>query len=124
MSEPPTPDGDLFHEETDDPLLADRRNFFKVELWTRYGLQIERCCLRATAWISARGVRRLHQETAACPADDPATNSGAAAVPPGACPNGQVFASLIMDLIGRWMLHRPFVLLGFMSADQTARSRP
>jgi hypothetical protein len=28
LSEPPTPDGDLFHEETDDPLLADRRNFF------------------------------------------------------------------------------------------------
>jgi hypothetical protein len=51
LSEPPTPDGDLFHEETDDPLLADRRNFFKVELWTRDGLQIERCCLRATAWI-------------------------------------------------------------------------
>jgi hypothetical protein len=42
LSEPPTPDGDLFHEETDDPLLADRRNFFKVELWTRDGLQIER----------------------------------------------------------------------------------
>jgi hypothetical protein len=23
-----------FREETDDPLVADRRNFFKVELWT------------------------------------------------------------------------------------------
>jgi hypothetical protein len=50
LSEPPTPDGDLFHEETDYPLLADRRNFFKVELSTRDGLQIERN-LRATAWI-------------------------------------------------------------------------
>ena len=35
MSEPPTPGGDLFNEETDDPLVADRRNFFKVELWTQ-----------------------------------------------------------------------------------------
>ena len=59
MSEPPTPDGDLFHEETDNPLLADRRNFFKVELWTRDGLRIERLLL---AGKGARGVRRLHQE--------------------------------------------------------------
>jgi hypothetical protein len=28
------PDDDLFREKTDDPLVADRRNFFKVELWT------------------------------------------------------------------------------------------
>jgi hypothetical protein len=32
LSEPPTPDGDLFNEETHDPLVAERRNFFKVEL--------------------------------------------------------------------------------------------
>jgi hypothetical protein len=31
-----------FREETDDPLVADQRNFFKVELWTRDGLHIER----------------------------------------------------------------------------------
>ena len=37
MSKPPTPVHDLFQEETDDPLVADRRNFFKVELWTRDG---------------------------------------------------------------------------------------
>jgi hypothetical protein len=37
LSEPPNT---LFDEETDDPLVADRRNFFKVELWTRDGLQI------------------------------------------------------------------------------------
>jgi hypothetical protein len=31
-----------FIEETDDPLVGDRRNYFNVELWTRDGLQIER----------------------------------------------------------------------------------
>jgi hypothetical protein len=25
------------HEETDDPLYADRRNFYKVEKWSRDG---------------------------------------------------------------------------------------
>jgi hypothetical protein len=39
LSEPPD---SLFDEETDDPLVADRPNFFKVELWNRDGLQIER----------------------------------------------------------------------------------
>ena len=29
------------HEETDDPLYADRRNFYKVERWSRDGLYIE-----------------------------------------------------------------------------------
>ena len=28
-------------EETDDPLYADRRNFFKVEKWSRDGLGVE-----------------------------------------------------------------------------------
>jgi hypothetical protein len=32
LSKPPTRATDLFQEETDDPLVADRRNFFKVEL--------------------------------------------------------------------------------------------
>ena len=42
MSEPPTPGNDLFREETDDRLVADRRNFFKVELWTRDGQHVDR----------------------------------------------------------------------------------
>jgi hypothetical protein len=29
------------HEETDDPLYADRRNFYKVEKWSRDGLRVE-----------------------------------------------------------------------------------
>jgi hypothetical protein len=32
---------DWSHEETDDPLHADRRNFYKVERWSRDGQHIE-----------------------------------------------------------------------------------
>jgi hypothetical protein len=32
---------DWSHEETDDPLYADRRNFYKVEKWSRDGQRIE-----------------------------------------------------------------------------------
>ncbi len=28
-------EGDISHEETIDPLVADARNFYKVERWTR-----------------------------------------------------------------------------------------
>jgi hypothetical protein len=39
LSEPP---GNVFNEQTDDHLVADRHNFFKVELWTRDSLRLER----------------------------------------------------------------------------------
>jgi hypothetical protein len=29
-------------EETDDPLVADDRNFYKVEKWTRDGMKVDR----------------------------------------------------------------------------------
>ena len=32
---------DWSHEETDDPLYADQRNFYKVEKWSRDGQRIE-----------------------------------------------------------------------------------
>jgi hypothetical protein len=32
---------DWSHEETDDPLHADRRNFYKVEKWSRDGQHVE-----------------------------------------------------------------------------------
>jgi len=41
LSKPPAPANDLFQEETDDPLVADRCNFFKVELWSRDGRHVE-----------------------------------------------------------------------------------
>ena len=56
MSEPPTGDVDLFNEETTDPFVADRRNFFKVELWTRDGLHIERLLFAGNSLDNARAV--------------------------------------------------------------------
>jgi hypothetical protein len=35
------PNDDCSHEETDDPLNADRRNFYNVEKWSRDGQRIE-----------------------------------------------------------------------------------
>jgi hypothetical protein len=35
------PDDDWFHEESDDPLRADGRNFYKVEKWSRDGQRVE-----------------------------------------------------------------------------------
>ena len=49
LSKPPTPADDLFQEETDDPLVADWRNLFKVKLWSRDGRHVERLCSPATA---------------------------------------------------------------------------
>jgi hypothetical protein len=53
LSEPP---GSLFDEETDDPLVADRCNFFKVELWTRDSLRIERLLFAGNSLDKARAV--------------------------------------------------------------------
>jgi hypothetical protein len=33
------PSADWSHEETDDPLHADRRNFYKVEKWSRQRIE-------------------------------------------------------------------------------------
>ena len=35
------PDDPTVHEETDDPTYADRRNFYKVEKWSRDGQRVE-----------------------------------------------------------------------------------
>jgi len=39
-------------EETDNPLLADHQNFYKVELWTKDEQRIERMLLER--WVRAR----------------------------------------------------------------------
>jgi len=31
---------DWFHEDTDDPLHPDRRNFYKVEKWSRHPIRV------------------------------------------------------------------------------------
>ena len=56
MSEPPTRDVDLFHEETTDSFVADRRNFFKVELWTRDGLHMGQLLFAGYILDKARAV--------------------------------------------------------------------
>jgi hypothetical protein len=64
LSKPPPPANDLFQEETDDRLVADRRNFFKVELWTRDGQHVERLLFagnsldKACALFTSYGKRR------------------------------------------------------------------
>jgi hypothetical protein len=50
------PDDDLFREKTDDPLVADRRNFFKVELWTRNGLHVEQMLFAGSSLDQARAL--------------------------------------------------------------------
>jgi hypothetical protein len=53
-----------FREETDDPLVAARRNFFKVELWTKDGRHVDRLLFagnnldKARALFVAYGKRR------------------------------------------------------------------
>ena len=37
----PKPDDVDYHEETTDPLVADMRNFYKVEKWTRDGMRVD-----------------------------------------------------------------------------------
>jgi hypothetical protein len=38
----PKPDDVAFHEETDEPLIADQRNYYKVEKWTKDESKIDR----------------------------------------------------------------------------------
>ena len=35
------PNEDISHEETIDPLVADARNFYKVEKWTPDGMKVD-----------------------------------------------------------------------------------
>ena len=56
MSKPPTRANDLCRDETDDPLVADRRNSFKVELWTKDGLHVERLLFAGNNLDKARAL--------------------------------------------------------------------
>jgi hypothetical protein len=48
------PDDDVFREKIDDPRVADRHNFFKVELWTRDGLHVEQMLFAGSSLDQAR----------------------------------------------------------------------
>jgi hypothetical protein len=56
LSKPPTPANNLFQKDTDDPLVADRRNFFKVELWTKDGRHVERLLFAGNSLDKARAL--------------------------------------------------------------------
>jgi hypothetical protein len=56
LSEPPNRANNLFREETDDSLVADRRNFFKVELWTKDSRQVERLLFAGNDLDKARAL--------------------------------------------------------------------
>ena len=64
-----------FDEETDEPLIADHRNFYKVELWTKDEQRIERMVFADSSLDKARAYRRFRPEAPTGAADDQAANS-------------------------------------------------
>jgi hypothetical protein len=68
---------DWSDEETDNPLCADDRNFYKVEKWTKDGTKID--CLLYAGKQSRQSAGRFcegDKAPAADQADDPAANAG------------------------------------------------
>jgi hypothetical protein len=54
-------------EETDNPVYADTRGFFKVEIWTDDTARISSaCCTPATISIKAAHIRGRDRDRAAC----------------------------------------------------------
>ena len=47
---------DWSDEETDEPLIADHRNFYKVEQWSRDGQRIERMLFAGNSLDRAREI--------------------------------------------------------------------
>ena len=47
---------DISHEETTDPLVADARNFYKVEKWTRDGTKVDSLLYAGNSLGKARSV--------------------------------------------------------------------
>ena len=52
----PKPDDVDLHEETTDPLVADVRNFYKVEKWTRDGTKVDSLLYAGNSLGRARSV--------------------------------------------------------------------
>ena len=52
----PKPDDVDFHEETTDPLIADLRNFYNVEKWTRDGTKVDSLLYAGNSLGRARSV--------------------------------------------------------------------
>ena len=79
---PPTRRGRKWSDEdTDDPLIADHRNFCKVELWTEDEQRIERMLFGGCDLDNARAIfADFARKRSADAVDHPAEDAGAAAV--------------------------------------------
>jgi hypothetical protein len=55
LSNPPS-NRNLFREKTDDPLYADKRNFYKLEKWTRDRTKVDRLLYAGNNLEKAREV--------------------------------------------------------------------
>jgi hypothetical protein len=69
-------------EETDEPLIANDRNYYKVEKWTKDGSKVERM-LRQQPRQGAGGLRRGYPPSATYPADHSAAVTRAGGVAEG-----------------------------------------
>jgi hypothetical protein len=68
-------------EETDNPLLADDRNYYKVEKWTKDGAKVDRMLYAGSSLAKSTGSLCVgSQAPAADQADDPAANARPARV--------------------------------------------
>jgi hypothetical protein len=56
MPEEPKPDDATLHVETDNPLLADDRNYYKVEKWTKDGGKVDRMLYAGTNLAKAKEI--------------------------------------------------------------------
>jgi hypothetical protein len=56
MPEEPKPDDVTVHEETADPLVADDRNFYKVEKWTKDRTKVDRMLYAGNSLAKAQEV--------------------------------------------------------------------
>ena len=67
-------------EQTDDPLYADDRNFYKVEAWSRDGNRIDALLYAGNDLRKAQQTLLRPSGTGPHQADHPAANAGVAAV--------------------------------------------
>ena len=58
---------DWSDEETDDPLHADRRNFYKVEVWSRDWLRVELMLYAGTVSAEPARCSRARSDVARAP---------------------------------------------------------
>jgi hypothetical protein len=76
MPKEPKPDDVTFHEETTDPLVADARDFYKVEKWTSDETKVNSLLYAGNSLGRARSVFERGQASAAYQIDDPAADTG------------------------------------------------